>query len=289
MIVVVGSVNLDILATVAARPEPGETVMALDHTTAHGGKGANQAVAAARLGADVHLIARVGDDAVGSELVDALAHEGVGVESVVPVGGPSGMAVIIIDARGENSIVVGAGANHLLELSVQDRALIAAADVVVSQLEIPMETVSEVASHTTGRFILNAAPSMVVPRSVLDRTDILVVNEHELTAMGGGVDPDSIRALGIPHVVTTLGARGATVVTRSDVGYIPALEVPVVDTTGAGDTVCGVLAAGIDAGEDVFSATSHAVVAGSLATKRVGARTGMPTREQLERAITRET
>jgi ribokinase len=199
------------------------------------------------------------------------------------------MAMIIIDARGENSIVVGAGANHLLELSVQDRALIATADVVVSQLEIPMETVSEVASHTTGRFILNAAPSMVVPRSVLDRTDILVVNEHELTAMGGGVDPDSIRALGIPHVVTTLGARGATVVTRSDVGYIPALEVPVVDTTGAGDTVCGVLAAGIDAGEDVFSATSRAVVAGSLATKRVGARTGMPTREQLERAITRET
>lgn len=107
--------------------------------------------------------------------------------------------------------------------------------------------------------------------------------------MAGGTDPDSIRALGIPKVVTTLGARGATVVTSSDVGYIPALEVPVVDTTGAGDTVCGALAAGIDAGEDVFSATSHAVVAGSLATKRVGARTGMPTREQLERAITRET
>jgi ribokinase len=236
----------------------------------------------------VRLIARVGSDAAGTELVEGLAQEGVGVQSVTPVVGPSGMALVIVDATGENSIVVGAGANGHLELLAQDQALIAEADVVLCQLEIPIETVREVASHTTGVFILNAAPSVAVPRSVLDRTDILVVNEHELMAMGAGADPASIRALGIPRVVTTLGARGATVVTRSDIGYLPALAVPVVDTTGAGDTVCGALAASIDAGDDVFAAAARAVVAGSLATTRVGARTAMPTMEQLERAITRE-
>jgi ribokinase len=287
MIVVVGSANMDIVVRVGRHPGPGETVIAHDHGTHHGGKGANQAVAAARLGGDVHFVGCVGDDEAGVELRSSLAHEGVDVGHLASAGGPSGIALVTVDEDGENAIVVGRGANASLALTDGDRTLISRADVVVSQLEIPLRVVVDAAGAATGTFVLNAAPARPLPPELTEAVDVLVVNEHELTVVAGGTSVPSVRGLGIETVVVTLGARGAQVVTPWDIGYIPALEVPVMDTTGAGDAFCGALAAALDEGRDVFEAAARAVAAGGLAVTRVGARAGMPTTEDLDRAMAR--
>ncbi len=286
MIVVVGSVNLDIVAEVDRPPRPGETVLARAHTTVHGGKGANQAVAAARLGADVYVVGCVGRDAHGDELRRGLAEEGIDVTFLATSDSPTGMASITVDPSGENTIVVGTGANDDVDLPPDVLALLARADVVLSQLEIPISVVADAAAATRGVFILNAAPAADLPDSLRRSIDVLVANEHEITAIAGAPDPDTIRGLGIATVVVTLGSRGAEVVTTGDTAFVPAPDVPVRDTTGAGDAFCGALARGLDTGLDVFDAAAAAVVAGSLATTMVGARSAMPDLARLERAMT---
>ncbi len=285
MIVVVGSVNLDTVATVEDHPRPGETVLASSHVTAHGGKGANQAVAAARLGAVVRFIGAVGEDAAGASLTDELAREGIDTDLVRRVRGPSGVALVTVDHRGENTIVVGSGANAHVSIDAQERAALADADVVLCQLEVPMRAVAAAAEASRGVFILNAAPARAVPSATLGLVDVLVVNQHELASLAGSAEPSAARTLGVPTVVVTLGARGAQIVTTSDVGFVPAPVVDARDTTGAGDTFCGALAASLDEGLDIFDATARGVVAGSLATMGVGARTAMPTRDRLLRAL----
>jgi ribokinase len=286
VIVVVGSVNLDIVAEVDRPPRPGETVLARAHTTVHGGKGGNQAVAAARLGADVYVVGCVGRDAHGDELRRGLAEEGIDVTFLATSDSPTGMASITVDPSGENTIVVGTGANDDVDLPPDVLALLARADVVLSQLEIPISVVADAAAATRGVFILNAAPAAELPDSLRRTIDVLVANEHEITAIAGAPDPDTIRGLGIATVVVTLGSRGAQVVTTGDTAFVPAPDVPVRDTTGAGDAFCGALATGLDTGLDVFDAAAAAVVAGSLATTMVGARSAMPDLARLERAMT---
>ena len=286
MIVVVGSVNLDIVAEVDRPPRLGETVLARAHTTVHGGKGANQAVAAARLGADVRFVGCVGRDAHGDDLRRGLAEEGIDVTFLATSDSPTGMASIIVDPSGENTIVVGTGANDDVDLPPGVVELLTRADVVLSQLEIPIAVVADAAAATGGVFILNAAPAADLPDSLRPSIDVLVANEHEITAIAGAPDPDTIRGLGIPTVVITLGSRGAQVVTTGDTAFVPAPDVSVRDTTGAGDAFCGALARGLDAGLGVFDAAAAAVVAGSLATTMVGARSAMPDLARLERAMT---
>jgi ribokinase len=284
VIVVVGSINMDVVAEVDHAPMPGETVLARAHWTAHGGKGANQAVAAARLGGDVHFVGCVGSDAHGDELRRDLAAEGVDIGSLAVSATPTGFASITVDPSGENAIVVGTGANDDVVVTAAVADLLARADVVLSQLEIPITVVADAAAATGGLFVLNAAPARELPGDLLASVDVLVANEHEIVALAGAIDPASIRELGVPTVVTTLGARGAHVVTTGDSAFVPAIEVPVRDTTGAGDAFCGALAHGLDAGLDVFDATARAVVAGSLATTMMGARSGMTDLAGLERA-----
>jgi len=283
MIVVVGSVNLDLVASVRRLPRRGETVPATDFTTVDGGKGANQAVAAARLGGDVALIAAVGDDSESGRLRAALVAEGIGLDALqTAAGSTSGIALVTVDDTGENTIAVHPGANGLLSLTVDSRSLVGQADIVLMQLEVPIDTVTEAATIASGTVILNAAPAVSLAAPLIDRIDVLIVNEHERTvALEGSVESS------VPIVITTLGAAGASVTMHDETVLVaaPEVHVDVVDTTGAGDTFCGAFAEALDRGEDVLDAVRWATHAGALATTRVGARTAMPTGLDMQRDV----
>jgi ribokinase len=288
MIVVVGSVNSDLVARVAHHPAPGETVLASGHETMSGGKGANQAVAAARLGSDVAFVGRVGADEVGHTLTDELVGEGIDASHLlVDHDAPTGLAIITVDDDGENSIVVGSGANARVSGSDigEAGAALMAATVTLLQLEIPLETVTAAAEASGGIVILNAAPASSLPGALVRSTDVLVVNRPELRSLTGSGDPASARALPVPVTVVTLGPDGAVVVRAEGIESISAPEVSPVDTTGAGDTFCGALAAGLDHGLTLETSARRAVVAGSLAVTAIGARTGMPNVVELEAAL----
>ncbi len=285
MIAVVGSVNRDVVVQTDRLPAPGETVLATGHTESAGGKGANQAVAAARLGAEVAFVGRVGDDEAGRLLREGLAAAGVDTTRLVATSQhATGLAVIAVDAAGENAIVVSPGANRAVVVSdVADAAaLLREATVTLLQLEIPMQTVVDAAATAGGTVVLNAAPARALPEELLGDVDVLVVNTGELEALTGSTTPESAAGLSVPAVVVTLGPDGAAVVKGDAVARYPAPSVEVVDTTGAGDAFCGALAAAIDAGLTIDEAVPRAVVAGALATTAVGARTAMPTREELD-------
>lgn len=277
MIVVVGSVNLDTVWEVDRHPKPGETVTAVNVHTADGGKGANQAVAVARLGGSVQLVAAIGDDAQSLSMREDLASEGVDVTHVRSIErARTGAAVIIVDAKGENSIVVSGGANDALVLTDDTRAVIAAGALVLVQLEVPIDTVTDVARSATGPVVLNAAPAASLPEELLGLIDVLIVNEHESAIALGD------RRANPPTVITTLGASGVSVATNGVTEVIHAYRVDVVDTTGAGDAFCGAFAEAFARGEDVLAASEWAVAAGSLATTALGARAAMPSRRQME-------
>jgi ribokinase len=288
MIAVVGSVNSDLVTHVEHHPAPGETVLGSGHETMPGGKGANQAVAAARIGSNVAFVGRVGADEVGRALVAELASEEIDTGHVlVDRETPSGLAIITVDDAGENSIVVSPGANG--RVSTDDvggaSAVLMAATVTLLQLEIPLEAVAAAAEASAGIVILNAAPAAPLPDRLLRSTDVLVVNRGELRTLTGSDDPVSARVLQVPVTVVTLGADGACIVRAETDGVIPAPVVTPVDTTGAGDTFCGVLAAGLDHGLSLESSVRRAVVAGSLAVTAVGARSGMPDAAELAAAL----
>ncbi|CAN5142870.1 ribokinase [soil metagenome] len=292
-VVVVGSINLDIATRVAHIPAPGETLLASSISRSGGGKGANQAVAAALAGADTTFIGCVGDDHDGTELRTALASSGVRVDLLDSVDAPTGIALISVDSAGENAIVVAPGANALVDAPTPvQRARIAAADVVLAQLEIPLHAVVAAAhARAPGNlFILNAAPSAPLAEELWATIDILVVNEHEAAdlaaSIGDAAVPDMQHAIElvlgrVPCVVVTLGSAGAILARR---GFppvaVPAPNVTAVDTTAAGDTFCGYFAAALAGGEDEVEAVRLASSAASLAVQRLGAQASVPTAEE---------
>jgi ribokinase len=292
-IVVIGSANVDLVSSVTSLPRPGETVLASAYAEFPGGKGANQAIAAARLGRQIAFVGRVGDDPPAEVVRDALAGEGVDIRRLQTTPGvATGRAFIAVDARAENSIVVVPGANAALtpEDVRSQHEIVAHAAVVVAQLEVPREAVLEAASSTEGRFILNPAPAVPLEPELLALVDVLVVNEGEFTTVTGAAVPHEFLALAEilaalplpPAVVITLGGRGAAVWQDGALSIVPAPTVDVVDTTGAGDTFVGALADGIVRGLPLPEAARWAVVAASISTRSVGATGGMPRREQVE-------
>ena len=296
-VIVVGSLNVDLVVTTERLPGPGETVVGGRFARHHGGKGGNQAVAAARLGAPTAFVGAVGDDAFGVEARAALEAEGVDVGGLqVLAGEATGVALILVDARGENSIAVAGGANTGLT-SVQVRAALkrlrlTAEDVVLVGHEIRTGATHEalrlgrIAGATT---ILNPAPAGGLGRPTLDLADILTPNEGELATLagpGGTVLARARRLLGAAAgrraVLVSLGARGALLVTGGRSASIPARRVAAVDAVGAGDTLNGALAAGLAGGASLPDAARRAVAAASLAVTRAGAREGMPTSSELD-------
>ena len=292
-VVVVGSINLDIATRVGHIPAPGETLLASSISRSGGGKGANQAVAAALAGADTTFIGCVGADHDGADLRAALASSGVRTDLLDDVDAPTGIALISVDDAGENAIVVAPGANALVDAPTPvQRDRIAAADVVLAQLEIPLHAVIAAAhARTSGNlFILNAAPSAPLSAELWSSIDVLVVNEHEAAdlaaSIADGPVADVHHAIGllvdrVPCAVVTLGSAGAVLARRgSPPVLVPAPKVTAVDTTAAGDTFCGFLAAALARGEDEVEAVRLASSAASLAVQRPGAQASVPTAEE---------
>jgi ribokinase len=293
---VMGSINQDFVLKVERRPKPGETVTDAVLSTHNGGKGANQAAAAALLGASVALLGRVGDDGFGGPLVQALEERGVDTVLIEEApGSATGTAFITVTEDGENSITVAPGANRRLTLEDVDaaRGAIAGAAVLVAQMEVPRECVAravEVAGGVGTRAILNLAPPFRVPRAVLGGLDPLVVNEHEAAFLLGesveGVGAalaaaSELLALGPKSAVVTVGADGAVFAEGDDAGQVPAPEAEVVDTTGAGDAFVGALALRLAREASLEEAVSYAVRAGSAAVTREGAQGALPTPDVL--------
>lgn len=290
-VVVVGSANLDLVVTAPALPRPGETVLGGNFTTVPGGKGANQAVAAARAGARVGFIGAVGQDSFAQPQRDSLAAAGVDVSRLRTVPGPSGVALIAVDDAAENLIVVAPGANAALTtLSTPDRDAIAAADVLLCQLEIPLSAVAEAAATARAAgtvVVLNAAPARTLPGEVLDVVDVLVVNEGEAEVLAGRpAAPEDLLDL-VPRVVMTLGARGAAYADRDGVRLeVPAPRVDAVDTTAAGDAFTGALAVAWAEGRPVERALHWACAAGAVCARRPGASSALPTRAEIDQMFT---
>jgi ribokinase len=283
VIALVGSINLDIVVGVDRHPAGGETVLGDDRQELPGGKGANQAVAAARLGAQVAFVGRVGDDDAGRRLRDGLAAEGVDVTHVrVDADAPTGVALIAVDRAGENTIVVSSGANARVSAADVEAArdVLANAAVTLVQHEVPEDAVAAAIAAAGGTVVLNPAPA----RPIVAPVDVVVPNRGELEALAGRAgDPvelartlDAARA-----VVVTLGNEGAAVIEGSRVEHIPAPRVDAVDTTGAGDAFCGALAQALDAGADLVDAARWAVRAAAASVTKPGAQGGLPRRADL--------
>ncbi|HEX9175114.1 MAG TPA: PfkB family carbohydrate kinase [Mycobacterium sp.] len=276
---VVGSVNTDLTFTVDALPRAGETVLSSALASSPGGKGANQALAAARAGARVQFVGAVGTDAAADALLAHLRSNDVGTDAVITVPGPSGTAAVLVDADAENMIVVAAGANaHLVLDSAFMRDVVAQSDVVLLQLEIPAPTAvaaARVARTANATVIVNASPPSTSPEmpGLAALADVVVVNESEAGAWRWAV----------PHLVITQGARGATYIADSHEVDVAAPPVEPVDTTGAGDVFAGVLAAGWPGDPD--RALRRACAAGALATLVPGAGDCAPTNEAIEDAL----
>jgi len=286
VIVVVGSINLDLVVAVEHHPMPGETVLGGDRRELPGGKGANQAVAAARLGAKVAMVGRVGADAQGAWLREGLWTEGVGVEHVrEDRQAPTGVALIAVDARGENTIVVSPGANARVDARDVAAAseVVGGADVVLVQHEVPQAAVAEAIATAGGTVVLNPAPA----RGLVAPVDVLVPNRGELETLAGGRgDPVTLaRSITAARaVVVTLGAEGAVVVEGDRAERVRAPHVEAVDTTGAGDAFCGALAEAMAGGANVVEAARWAVRVAAASVTRPGAQGGLPRREDVPAA-----
>jgi ribokinase len=289
-VAVIGSINVDLVVSVDHLPAPGETVGDGRFATHDGGKGANQAVAAARAGAEVTLVGAVGADAYGARAVGALSEEGIDVSRVRLLDEhATGIALIVVGPRGENQIAVAPGANATIELSEEDLALIAAADVVLVSHEVPQPAIVAGlrAARDAGKTsILNPAPARALPAEVLALGPILTPNEHELIVAIGNDDTaaalDELATRNAGPVIVTQGPAGALLADgdrRERFEGVPASSV--VDTTGAGDAFCGTLAAWLASGAALDEAIRAANAAGSLSVRAAGAREGMPVRSAI--------
>lgn len=263
---VVGSLNLDVICRCATLPAPGETITATDLTRSAGGKGANQAVAAARLGGQVSMIGAVGDDEAGPRMREALRSVGIDDTRVRTVAGPTGTALIAVDARGENQIIVVPGANGALRLTAGE---LDAAPTVLCQLETPMDTVLAAAHASSGYFALNAAPAAPLPAQLRDRCDLIIVNDAEYATLDGLTEATA--------VAVTHGADGADLRERGRiVATATAPDVSAVDSVGAGDAFCAALVLALRCGLPARRALQIGCQAGAHAVAAPGAQPPLP-------------
>ena len=294
-IIVVGSINMDLVVRAPRHPKPGETILGTNFQTFPGGKGSNQAVAASRLGGHVHMVGCVGDDAFGDRLLATLQNDSVDTRFVRrSVDTASGVALITVSDEGQNNIVVVPGANG--QLSAADiqaaEAVFEDAAIVVCQLEIPLPAVIEASrlAHRHGaKFLLNPAPAQSLDRSFLDQIDYLIPNEQEL-ALLTGMDLPTLAAgalhnLGIKCLIVTLGSEGVLVMDQDQVYHIQANSVEVVDTTAAGDAFVGAFALALTEGKTVEDAAIWGNAAGALAVTLSGAQPSLPSRSDLEKFL----
>lgn len=296
-ILVIGSANTDMVMSVANFPKPGETVMANDFLQNHGGKGANQAVAVARLGGNTSFIAKVGNDSFGTDTIESLKKENIDVRGVtISHTHPSGTALIMVDAHGENSIIVNAGANgQLCEADIDAcESLVAKAGIVLMQLETPVKTLAhaaQMAKKYGAMVVLNPAPAPKepLPAELLQNVDLLIPNETEsqiLSGLGDGAAIEAcverIKTLGVQHVVVTMGAKGALVPNGNQLTLIPSFKVTAVDTTAAGDTFCGAVCVALSSGKTLTEAISFANKAASVTVTRKGAQMSIPYLSELK-------
>ncbi|MFC9439549.1 ribokinase [Nocardia sp. NPDC057030] len=297
VVVVIGSMNQDVVCEVARLPGPGETVLAVGSRTNPGGKGANQAVAAAKVGGCVEFVGRVGRDSAAAALRDSLGAAGVKTTGLREVPGVRTGRAYVTVAAGENQIVVDPGANFVWESGADEAELLESADVVVAQLEIPLAVVAW-AAGLARRFVLNAAPAAQLDDDLLRRCDPLVVNEYELAAISGaatGTTEQAVQAArslclrGAPSVVVTLGAAGSVLACKTsdsvEVTYQAAPQVDSVDSTGAGDAYVGALSTALADGADLPEAVAFATAAASLSVQAPGTHAAYPTRAQVVAAL----
>ena len=299
-IVVIGSSNVDMVVKGERIPKPGETIIGGDFHKAAGGKGANQAVAAARAGGDVTFIASVGDDIFGREAINGYQKDGINTEHIkVDPDHPTGTALILVDAKGENSIAVASGANANLsesDLSNTHR-VIENSDIILMQLETPVKTIeaaAEMARRSGIKVILNPAPAQKLSDNLLAQVSILTPNETETEILSGievTDENDARRAAkilmdkGVEIVMITMGKRGVFLYTQEESRMIPAFQVEAVDTTAAGDTFNGALAVAIAEGKSMDEAIRFANAAGAISVTRMGAQPSTPYREEIEKMM----
>lgn len=291
-ILVVGSINMDMVVRTERHPQPGETVLGQNFKTFPGGKGANQAVAAARAGGRVKMIGRLGDDAFGDRLETELKNNGVDTTCIQRTANTaSGVALITLDDQGQNTIVVASGANALL--TPQDlrdyTPVFEGASVLLVQLETPLATVAKamaLAKLHGVKVVLNPAPAQPLPGSMLAHVDYLIPNEHELALITGmqiiSLASDSLHSLGTGAVIVTLGSSGVYISQPNHRTSLPAHVVPVVDTVAAGDAFVGTFAVALSEGKDLIEAAEWGNAAGALAVTREGAQPSLPNRAEIE-------
>ncbi len=294
-ILVVGSINMDLVVRVPHSPMPGETVLGGDFETFPGGKGANQAVAAARMGGDVTMVGRVGNDDFGDTLIQGLLQDNVKTTHVTKdPQAPTGIAMIAVAANGENSIVVASGAN--MEVTEADVAkassLMEKTDILLVQLECPLEAVIaavDLAKAHHVPVVLNPAPAQPIPKTLLANVDYLTPNESELAILSGvkGIDAgiQKLQEWGLKALVVTLGEKGARVISEGVDRHLPAYEVSAVDTTAAGDAFNGAFAVTLAEKKSLFDAVQYSMAAGALAVTKRGAQPSLPTREAVENLL----
>jgi ribokinase len=295
-VVVVGSINVDLVVRVPHLPAPGQTVIGGEHWRAPGGKGGNQAAAAASLGAGVAIIAAVGEDDLGRDAIEDLRLRGVDVTGIRRLDGvPTGVALIMVDGDGENQIAVASGANtRLSAVDVQADVARRRPKVVLAAFETSDEAVlaaARGAAEAGAMFVLNPAPYREIPEEILAGVDLLTPNQHEAAALAGRAEEgsgswaklfDELSAVGLRKLVVTLGSRGAAIYAGGEATVVPAPAVDAVDATGAGDAFNGALAVSLAEGRATEEAVRRAVAAGSMATRARGARAGLPTQQELE-------
>ncbi len=295
-IVIVGSLNMDLVARAPRHPQPGETLIGTHFQTFPGGKGANQAVAAARLGARVRMIGRVGVDAFGDALLAAVQGDGVDTTFVQrDPAAPTGVALITLDAQGQNTIVVAPGANMAVRADDVMRAadVFVGADVLLMPLECPLEAVlaaTRLARDHGVRVALNPAPARPLPDELLTQIDYLLPNRHELQTLARGETDIAAAAAqlqqqGVANIVVTLGEQGAALISGGRYAHVPAFQVPVVDTVAAGDAFAAAFCVALAEGCDPLTAVRWGNAAGALTVTRAGAQPSLPTRAEVAQLL----
>ncbi len=297
-ILVIGSLNADLVVRAPRFPSPGETIQGENLITIPGGKGANQAVASARLGAQVAMIGRVGTDAFGSTLINNLEQNKVETDRIITDGSSAtGTAVIVVDPQGQNSIILSPGANAKVTPSDISPGSFSDYRLLLLQLEIPIETVIHSANLAREKgllILLNPAPAYNLPDDLLRTADYILPNETELGLLTGkpvndlasvGTAGLSLLARGAKNIIITLGAQGALIVNKDGVNLIPSYKVNVVDTTAAGDAFIGGLAVGLLNGKSLEDAVQYACACGALAVTKFGAQPSLPTAEDVNEII----
>lgn len=293
-ILVIGSINIDYVSTVEKLPKKGETLHANSFEDSAGGKGANQAVGARRLGANVSMIGAVGKDAIGSRLKDSLAKEGIDVSRINTVDVPTGNAIITVDKNGDNTIVVYSGANFEIDNKwIEDsEELIKKSDIVVLQLEIPMDAVvysAKVAKKYNKRVILNPAPAKELPQEIYQYIDYITPNETELQELTSieniELGVKELLGRGAKNVIVTLGEKGCYYLGEEGTHVVDSFKINAVDTTAAGDSFNGALAVALCQNKDIKDALRYANAVGALTATKKGAQTSLPYGKEVEKFV----